>query len=186
MALKSEAVWLEAQSEKTKVSDYLGPAVVLETGAQTLRVELPAGPTAQAQMALAFPYEAAVGDVVLVITREDRAYVIGVIHGTGQTVLSLPGDVALRAANGQLRLSGDTGVVIDGPEVSLHATKLRMVASNVVQRFANVCQRVSDLLSVRAGQSHTVTEGSSYTQSKSAAIITEETVTINGKAVHLG
>jgi len=47
-------------------------------------------------------------------------------------------------------------------------------------------RHVRDLLSLRAGKSHTVVDGSSFSQSKSATILTEEKVTINGKEIFLG
>ncbi len=176
----------KSPTKLTVTRDYLGPAVVTHCGAQTLSVELPDDSHAQAQMALAFTYEASVGDVVLIILRGERAYVIGVLHGSGQSVLTLPGNVNVRAANGTLRLSGDAGVIIDGPEVAIHATKLQMVAKTVMQKFTNVRQRVTELFSLHTGQSHTLVEGSSYSQAKSTAITTEDTITINGKSIHLG
>ena len=47
-------------------------------------------------------------------------------------------------------------------------------------------QRVAELLSVHAGAAHAVVDGSSVAQAKSTTILSEEKVTINGKAVHLG
>ena len=64
--------------------------------------------------------------------------------------------------------------------------KLRMIAGAAVQRFTSLCQRVTDLLSVQAGESQTVVEGTSYAQAKSATILTEDKVSINGKSIYLG
>jgi hypothetical protein len=137
-------------------------------------------------MALALPYEPALGDTLLVIGRAQRYYAIGVLHGAGRTVLSLAGDIAVHARDGELSLSGDKGVSIRGPEVAVEAGKIRMVADAMVQKLNSVYQRVSALLSVRAGDSHTIVERTALTKAKNATILTEDTVTVNGKQILLG
>jgi hypothetical protein len=164
----------------------LGPAEVTRVSPHEIEVRLENGSLARAQIALGYPYEARQGDVVLVIGDGARHYVIGVLQGTGRSVLELPGDVDLRAVNGVLRLSGDRGVEVASPEVSIQAGRLQVMAGAAVQRFASLCQRVADLLSVQAGQRHTVIDGASHEQAKSATLLTEENMTINGKAIHLG
>jgi hypothetical protein len=164
----------------------LGPAEVTRVSPHEVELRLESGALAHAQIALGYPYEPAEGDVVLVIGEAGRHYVIGVLHGTGRSALELPGDVDLRAVGGKLRLSGDKGVEIASPDLSIHVGKLQVIAGTAVQRFASLCQRVADLWSVQAGQRHTVIEGSSHEQAKSAEILTEEQVTINGKAIYLG
>jgi hypothetical protein len=164
----------------------LGPAEVTRASPHEVEVRLEGGAFARAQLALGYPYEPRKGDVVLVIGDAAGHYVIGVLQGTGRSVLELPGDVDLRAVNGVLRLSGDKGVEVTSPEVSIHAGRLQVIADAAVQRFASLCQRVADLLSVHAGQRHTVIEGSSHEQAKSATLLTEEQTTINGKAIYLG
>jgi hypothetical protein len=89
-------------------------------------------------------------------------------------------------SGGVLRLAGEKGVAIDAPEIAMTSSKLRVIAGAVVQSFQSLRQRVSELLSVQAGQSHTIVEGTSHAQSKSATIVTEENVSINGKEIHLG
>ncbi|WP_438028300.1 DUF3540 domain-containing protein [Sorangium sp. So ce233] len=167
--------------------EYLGPARVtalVEAGA--VAVELPGGQPVAVEMALALPYEPALGDTLLVIGRGESYYAIGVLHGRGRTVLSLQGDVAVHAREGALSLSGDRGVEIRGPELDVQTGKIRMVADAVVQKFTSVYQRVSALLSVQASESHTVVEKTSFTKAKNATILTEETVTVNGKQILLG
>jgi hypothetical protein len=166
--------------------EYLGPAEVIEARARDALVSLPGGATVRAELALALPYAPAVKDVLLVIGRGQKHYAIGVLHGSGRTDLSFQGDVELRSINGRLSLSGDRGVDIRGPEVDVYTTALRMVARDVMQKFESVTQRVSALLRVHAGETQTLVDGASMTQAKSAAILTEETVTINGREVHLG
>lgn len=174
------------RAEQASSRPGLGPAEITRVSPHEVEVRLKTGALARATLALGYPYEPRPGDVVLVIGDAEGHYVIGVLHGTGRSVLELPGDVDLRAVNGVLRLSGDKGVEITSPEVSIQAGKLQVIAETAVQRFASLCQRVADLLSVHAGQRHTVIEGSSHEQAKSATLLTEEKMTINGKAIYLG
>src|SRR6185369_11640613 len=106
--------------------------------------------------------------------------------GSGQTVLSFQGGVDLRAEGGAISLSSDRGVEVRAPEVAIDATRLRMACDSVVQRFTSVYQRVSALLSVRARQAETVIDETSLTRAKSASILTDETMSINGKQINLG
>ncbi|HEY4120500.1 MAG TPA: DUF3540 domain-containing protein [Byssovorax sp.] len=167
------------------VSDYLGPAEVVAVEAHVVLAELPRGGVVRARLALAFPYEPAIGDSLLVIGKGEAHFVIGVLDGAGKTVLTLPGDAAIRAT-GELHLSGDKGVRIAGPAVEVEATKLRVVADAVTERFRSAFQRVTEMLQVHAGQSSTLVDDAAYTQAKTAAIVTEGTITINGDEVHLG
>lgn len=166
--------------------EYLGPAEVIEESPGKVVVSLPDGHRAVAELAFSMPYAPAVGDVLLVIGRGARLYAIGVIHGAGKTALSIQGDVDLRSVNGKLSLSGDRGVEIRGPEVSVYATAFRMVARDVTQKVESLYQRVSAVLRVHARETQTVVDEGAVTQAKRAAILTEETVTINGRQVHLG
>lgn len=169
----------------------LGPAVVLEPreGIDPRRevdVRLGDGAVTRARMAMPLPYEPCAGDTVLVIGDAGGHYVIGVLEGRGRTVVEMHGDVDLRALGGVLRLQSDRGVHIDAPEVEVLARRLRTVADTVVQTVGSLRQRVTELLSVHAAQSHSVVDGASVAQAKSTTILSEEKVTINGKAVHLG
>lgn len=165
---------------------YLGPATVTRAGPAAVEVRLPAGAVVRAQLALAFTYEPVEGDVVLAIGADDGHYVIGVLDGRGRAALEIPGDVTVRAVGGVLRLAGDKGVELASPEVSVQAGSLRVIAGAVVQRFTSLRQRVTELLSVHARESHTQVDGAAHTQAKSATLLTEEKMTINGKAIYLG
>lgn len=167
-------------------AEYLGPARVIALSPGGVTVELPDGRTAPVELAFTLPYEPAMDDVLLVIGRGERSYAIGVLHGTGRTVLSLQGDVALHARDGALSLSADKGVAIRGQELDLQAGKIRVVADTIVQKVASVYQRISALLSVQAREAHTLVETTTLTKAKNATILTDETVTVNGKQVLLG
>jgi hypothetical protein len=164
---------------------YLGPATVAAVRPAEIEVDLPRGGKVHARLALAYAYEPAPGDEVLVIGNEEGHWIIGVVRGRGPAVLHFPADAEIRAG-GTLRIAADRGVDISSPELTVTTKKIRMIASEVVQAFTTLRQRVTELLSVQAGQTHTIVEGSSHSQSKSATILTEEKVSINGKEVHLG
>jgi siderophore synthetase component len=171
--------------DKPDTPMYLGPARVVETGALAVEVELPQGNRERARVALAYAYEACVGDEVLVIGNADGHWIIGIISGKGPAVLRFPADAEL-SAGGTLRITADRGVDVRAHEFSVTTQKIRMVASEVAHSFKTLRQRVQELLSVQAGQTHTVVEGSMHSQAKNATILTEEKVSINGKEVHLG
>jgi hypothetical protein len=166
--------------------DYLGPAEVITVLPHELEVRLRSGASARARLALAFPYEPAEGDEVLVIGDAGGHYVIGVLQGTGRTALAFQGDVDLRAEGGVLRLSSDKAIEVQAPDVTLLAGKLHQIADSVAQKYAILRQTVTELLSVRAKESHTLVEGTALSQAKTTTILTEGKTTINGKEIHLG
>jgi hypothetical protein len=172
--------------EAARPDDYLGPGEVVDVQPHAVTVLLRGELRATAQLALAVRYLPRVGDVLLVIGRGDEHYVIGVLHGTGETQLSFSGAVNLRAEGGPLTLSSDRGVTIAGPSVGLHAGKLEIDAGAVVQRFTSLVQRVRDAWNLRVGKAHTVVDDTSFMTAKNASIVTKETMTINGEEIHLG
>ena len=166
--------------------DYLGPGQVVAVTPTEVAVEIRAGDRVRAHMALSVPYEASVGDVLLVIGRDDAHYVIGVLHGRGKTSLSFQGAVDLRATGGPLTLSSDERVLVHGPAMEIHAGKLEVFATTVVEKLGSLYQRVRDALDVHAGRMQTVVEDTSVMTAKNASILTEETMSINGDEIHLG
>jgi hypothetical protein len=169
-----------------RTPDYLGPGYVVTVEPHEVTVEIRGGERARAQMALSIPYAPALGDVLLVIGKGDDHYVIGVLHGSGKTSLAFDGAVDLRANGGPLTLSSDHGVAIQGPEVEIQTGKLQVFAEAVAEQLGSLYQRVRDALNTHAGRAHTVVDETSFTTAKNAAIVTEETMSINGKEIHLG
>jgi len=163
-----------------------GPAEVVALEPRGARVRVEDGREVLAISAFVVAYEPAIGDELLVVGSGDRYFAIGVVRGAGKLALSIDGDVDLRAKGGELRLSGDKGVRIAGEEIDVVATKLKLAAGAALETFASLVTRVSGVLSVHAKDAHTVVDNASLTTAKRAAITTEETVTINGKQVHLG
>jgi len=164
----------------------LARGVVTAVSKATVTVALADGREVSATFALALPYAAREGDVLLLIGDAGEHFVIGVIAGQGKTSLELQGNVSLHAVGGLLDLSGDEGVQVRGPVVEVHADKLRTIARSVVETFSSLFQRVTEVLHVHAGQQVSIVDEGSYQQAKTTAIQTEETVTINGKEIHLG
>jgi Protein of unknown function (DUF3540) len=166
--------------------EYLGPARVTRVAPHELEVEIRGGERAAAQMALAYPYAPAEGDVLLVIGKGGEHWVIGVIHGTGQAALAFQGGVTISARGGPLTLTSDQAVAIRGPGVEVEAGTLEVLAGSVVERFTSLYQRVRDAWNMRAGEARTIVDGSSHLTAKDASILTEETMSINGSEIHLG
>jgi hypothetical protein len=165
---------------------YLGPARVVEPGTPDLTVRLPTGVQVRARLALAFPYEPGADDSLLVIGDEGEHYVIGVLDGAGDATLAIRGDVSLRAVEGKLRLVGDRGVELAGPDVDVRADRLTLMAETLTQKCTSAFHRVRDLFTFRAGRSHTVVDEASYAKAKRTIIVSDENVMINGKQIHLG
>jgi hypothetical protein len=186
--MANTAVFIGEQARiSSRGRDYLGPARVVSIRSDdVVEVDIAGRGTVTATLALAFSYAPTLGDALLVIGGDGNYYGIGVLSGRGRATLTFPGDVDVRAEGGVLRLSGDKGVEIKGPELDVYVDKLRMMAGAVVQKFESLSQRVSSLFSLRAGQTHTVVEDTSFTKAKSAVLVAEETASINGKQVHLG
>ena len=80
-------------------------------------------------------------------------YVIGVLHGAGRTALRSRATSSSARVNGKLSLSATTASTSAGPRSTSTRRALRMVARDVTQKFESLCQRVSALLRVHAGES---------------------------------
>jgi hypothetical protein len=175
------------RSESLEARDrHLGPAEVLSVAPDGVEVRIESGAVVRAVIALAVGYEPEPGDLVLVIGDAGRAWVIGVLSSSGKAALTFTGDVDLRSIDGTVRISGAKGVEMDTPSLTMRLGKLHTVAESVVEHVVSLRQRVKELLSVHAGEQHTIVDGATVQQSKSATIVTEEKVTINGKAIYLG
>ena len=178
-------VKLEKKQELPRESS-LGPAEVLATGRRLLDVQLPSGEEVEAELALAFPYKPAVGDILLVIGDAERRYVIGVIEGKGELSLDFQGDVRLHSQNGELTLSGDKGVLVRGPVLDVVVESFSVLADKAVQKFTTLNQRVRELLTLRAGEAHTIVDETALQRAKKYAVVAEETASVNGKQILLG
>jgi hypothetical protein len=165
---------------------YLGPARVRQVRPHQVEVELPTGEKRWARLAMAFCYEPQVDDEVLVIGNDEGTFVIGVLQGTGTARLTFPADVELRSTAGKVRITGQQGVELDGPEVNVRAKRIRLLADKMVERLGSLYQTVTEVLNLRAGETHTMVAGTSYTQAKRSTLLTRDEVNINGKSINLG
>jgi hypothetical protein len=181
----SNVVVLKTERAATP-EDYLGPAPVTAVEAGGVTARLPGGAVVRAELALAFPYRPRVDDVVLVIGRGEAHYVIGVLQGHGETELAFEGDVSLRAVRGKLHLAGDEGVQVEGRELEVLVGAFKVVAGSMVHKATSAYQRITGLFSVRAGESHTVVDGTATSKAKNGVMLTEEKMTLNGKQIYLG
>ena len=184
--LLNSTITMHTSSDDRAAIDYLGSSRVATASPCGARVILEGGQQVDARYALPLPYLAAAGDELLVVGGPSGHFIIGVIEGAGTTLLEMEGNVDLRARGGALRLGGDAGVYVNAPEFSVTTDKLRVVATSAIKSFTTLCQKVSGMLSERSARKHSIVDGSAYERSRSRQILSEETVTINGKQIHLG
>ena len=138
------------------LDSYLGAAraVRVERGSLLVALEEEAvarGTLVRATPALAFPYQPAVGDQLLVIGDAHAFYVIGVLSGRGQSSLEGPRGVSLRAEGGALHLVGDRGVRVSGSRIHVEAERWRKLAATALLTLGQRVTHVRDLQEVEAG-----------------------------------
>lgn len=168
----------------TETAPLLGPATVVETTEDRLRVELADGTTGWAQVALGYPYTPVTGDVVLVIGHQER-YVIGVLQGQGISEFVAPGDLSLMA-NGRVNIVGGKGVSLTGPEVQVEADRFELLARSAFERVTNSYRWVKELVQTYAGCLRTVCTSHHTVEAKFVVCEADKDVSINGERVHLG
>jgi len=166
---------------------YLGPATVCRAVGKRVQLRRPEHPAEEwADLALAFAYQPAPGDVVLVAAQEDRVYVIGILQGRGPSVMTFPGDVTLCAPQGSIHLDAAAGVTTTAPSVEIRADSLEIEARSLVQRFENAFQWVRDLFETKSGRSRIVTEGTHLQMAERTFIRSEKESKIDGEKIYLG
>lgn len=166
-------------------SVYVGPAWVRQTAGRRLELELP-NQTAWAEMALPFPYQATRGDTVLAIGQEEQWYVIGVLKGSGLTMLSVPGDLSIQALHGHIDIRSAKGINLRGPTVKVLSRRLELMAETLCERFTEASRWVKEALQIRAGDMRTITSGSYSVRAKRISERAKEDVKIDGTKIHLG
>jgi hypothetical protein len=178
---------VKLEESRTSPSDtLLGPARVVSLAASVLEVELPTGERRDAALAFPIPVALAAGDTVLVIGQGEALYAIGVIRAEGAARVSVEGDLDLHARGGVLTLHGDRGVTLRGPALEVLVERFSVLADAAVQKFTTLHQRVKDMLTLHAGESHTIVDETSLQRARKVALIAEETASVNGKQILLG
>lgn len=180
----------ENESSKTSnltfdANTYLGPARVRKVAGNRIQLEFP-DELPWAMLALAFPYQPAVGDIVLAAGQGQNWYVIGVLQGTGKTSLMVPGDFEVLAPRGRIRLIAGKGVQVKSTEVRITADKLEMVARRVIEQFTDAVCWIRDAWQIRAGRVRTQVEEDYQVKAKRINERAEEDVKIDGNKIHLG
>jgi hypothetical protein len=166
-------------------STYLGPAQVLQRNDRGVQLELP-DELAWATVALAFPYQPAVGDKVLAIGRAGTWYVIGVIEGSGTTTLMVRGDLKLLAPHGKIELMAGAGVTIHSSIVRILADRIEVLARTIFEKFTSASRWVKELFHLRAGHARTIVSSTYRVKAKRIVERAEDDVHIDGRKIHLG
>jgi hypothetical protein len=164
---------------------YLGPATVLHCAPGRLKIELPAE-QAWATSALPVPYQPVAGDIVLAIGHSGEWYVIGLLKGSGPTVLTVPGDFEVRAPRGRICLSASTGVELRSDEVRVTTRRLEMLAHTVFERFSDATRWVKGTFQLRSGRLRTRVEGTYDLGADRIVERASKDVKIDGTKIHLG
>lgn len=180
----------EPQGEPTWVlpeGASFGPAHVLQadTEGTPLRLMLKDGRRVEAEWALPYRYLARPGDLLLVISRGERHYVLSVLHGRGRSQLAVLGNGALRAAGGVLRLRGDRGVRLESPRVTLRAQALKVMARVVHEKLGEVSTRIARRLFERAGASRRLIEEDDWHSAGTRTLVAEDSVLFNGDLIRI-
>lgn len=163
----------------------LGPAKVLEC--QGLQVVLEtANGHVPATLALSTFYQPVPGDVVLAIGQDEKTYVIGVLHASGNTVIRSPGDLTFIAPSGKLNLFASQGITVHSPNLLLRAVRLEVIAQTAFEKFENVYRRVKDCFQLRVGRMRTVSKGNVHLTADRISQIAVKDVKIDGEEVKLG
>ena len=162
---------------------FLGPAAVIAARAGRIEVTLPSGETVKPPwLWRGVPLNE--GDSVLVVGRR-------------KVISSL---VCSRPSAGTLRFFGmwccapsransncwAKEVSVRSNDVRIEAGAVRTIAESVVERAATAYQHIREVLSVHAGEKREVVRGEWLARAERANIVTSETVSINGKEIHLG
>ena len=162
---------------------YVGPATVTGAGGGKVRLATPAGP-AEATMALAYPYSPRRGDVVLVFGESDL-YVIGVLRARGESSLTFPGDVTIRAG-GKLSIEGAEGVEVRSPAIRLRADKVEIAARARFDGVMDAYRWVSGVAQTPATRLRTVVSGTASLQAERIIETASKDVRIDGERINLG
>ncbi len=169
----------------TEVMNQLGPARITRVEGIRLWISLESREV-PATMAIAYPYQPEEGDIVLTIGQEEKYYVIGLIQGRGKCTFTAPGDIEFRAPRGQIDLLSSRGVRIQGPQVTIKAKKLEVMARSVMEKFGEASRWISGAFQLRAKRMRSVIEEKYSLKADRIVQRAEKDVRIDGKKINLG
>jgi len=174
---------------------YLGPARVLTPPGTSGYVQVTAGDDVMwARMAMAVPYSPEPGDEVLVVYDEpSRAYVIGVLSGSGTTTIRVPSDLRLEAPGGVTILAGKTmtlqseaALELNAPRAAFRFTRLNITVTTLVQRLANAYTWATGLVQSKSRRMRSIADEGWLVRANRAHVKTTDNIHINGQTIHLG
>jgi hypothetical protein len=166
-------------------SMHLGPATVVKVDGDRCHVDV-GEHYRWAQLALAFPYQPAANDIVLVAGQEERWYVIGVLKGSGLTQLTVPGDLCIRAPHGSIELNAARGIRLKSSLVKIMAEQFETIARSAFENFTEVTRWVKETFQLRTGRMRSRVDGEFDLKAGSIQQRAREDVKIDGKKIHLG
>ena len=164
---------------------YLGPARVLEVDRAKVLIDSPFFKS-WATLALPWVYEPALDDSVLVLGQGNEYYVVGVLNGTGKTIITAPGDLELRAPNGAIDLLSSKEVRIQAPKLKLRTKKLEVIATLLRESFSRVHRSVQNTLTITAGRMRTVVDKDYEVRAERISECASNSVRIDGEKINLG
>lgn len=176
---------LRESPDESKPQLFFGPTTVVAVEGRDVLLESEDVPR-RARVAMAQSYRPAIGDEVLAIGRDDDWYVIGLLSGSGETVLAAPGDVTIAAPSGKLQLLARDGIVLKGGLVTILAEKVELTAAHLFQRLSSLTQWVSGAVHRRLGRERTHVEGDSDLKAGRIVQVADADVTIDGQRINLG
>lgn len=158
------------------------PVVALEEG--RARVLLGDGRQVTPTWALPYAYAPAEGDVLWVISRGERHYVLGVERGAGTSLLWFPGDLAVRA-EGRLKLSARRALRLTGAQISLRAQLLERVAESLESSTRESRLVLKGLLRTFASGARRVVEDEDYRTARGLTQLARDLVKIDAELIKL-
>jgi uncharacterized protein DUF3540 len=164
---------------------YLSPGRVLETDGGRVLVGLPEA-KAWAISAMGAHYRPCPGDIVLAIGNGESCYIIGIIQGTGNTIISVPADLSLIVPNGSVNIVAARGVNVRSERIKLHASSIEIIARSLFEKAGTAYKWVKEGLNLRLGRLRARIKG---TYDIGADRIVEKAkggVTIDGSSINLG
>lgn len=174
-----------APSSSSGTLQHLGPARVLALEHSRILVGLGTA-QAWATMAMAVHYQPNVGDVLLVIGNGETFYVIGVLSGSGRTVMNAPGELELSAPHGRIQLHARDGIELRSSVVRLIADKWDAIVGVIRQRCDDLLCQVRGVARWRAKRSETRVDDVHRTQAGRIVQQAEGDVLIDGRKINLG
>jgi hypothetical protein len=124
------------------------------------------------------------GDIVLAIGAAET-FIIGVIKGSGETRLSVAGNLSL-CATGLVEIEAGKGISLQSPKVTIRAEHYETFAQKAVMRCVQGFQWIKKTLQVVAGRQRTIIEGESTLHARKITGIAEDDVRLDGNQVKLG